>query len=254
MKIFINFIVLVKFFTVCFASGDVGFLDPLQTIDTFMGPRQTNVECHSTLYPHMNLALAVNCHPYNPNDVIGDKAFMCVAHPLVIKYNPELVTDMLPETIRSRLELLGHEYQFFLNVQDNPWNGTPVELRAHAYTDFFPAMNKNYMGVSVFVCRANGQVLLNEKGSVYPHGGIASPDNFKIAGLDHTKNEDFYSFVTYQGKTVITRHILLTVPMRETFQDCFSHNSALAPEYFTQLLKADYDDFLLEKFSELRFS
>ena len=97
MKFFINFIILVKFFTVCFASGDLGFLDPLQTIDTFMGLRQTNVGCHSTLYPHMNLALAVNCHPYNPNDVIGDKAFVCAAHPLVIKYNPELVKDFLPE-------------------------------------------------------------------------------------------------------------------------------------------------------------
>lgn len=246
MILLVILIIFTNFFTICFASADL-CLEPLQVIDTFMGKRLTNVGCHSTLYPHMNLALAVNCHPYNPNDAMGDSAFVCASHPLVIKYNSEFVRDTLPENIKSRLELLGHEYQLFLNVQDNPWNGTQVELRAHAYIDFFPQMNKNHLGVSALVCRADGRVLLNEKGSVNPHDGIASPDNFKISELNHAQNEDFYSFVTYQEKTVVTRHILLTIPVRERFQDIFCYASLrCSPSFFIPLLGSDYQALLLE--------
>lgn len=230
-------------------ASEENYYEQLSSIDTFMGIRRTNVGCHSTLYPAMNLALAMNCHPYNPNDIAGDSAFACASHPLVIKYNPILVREILPSSIQQKLDAAGSTCQLFLNVQDNPWNGTQVLLRAHAFLDFFPCMGTNYQEVSVFVCRADGAILLNQKNNVHLHDGVASPNNFLIAGLDHTRDEDFYSIVTYQSKTIITHHILLTVSARERFQDFLYENSAeiiYSPCFFAPLLAADYSAFLVQ--------
>lgn len=253
MKIFALLIVLVNFFEIHSVNTTPDFSESLEIIDTFMGPRLTNVEYHTSLYAHMNLALAVNCHPYNPNDVAGGEAPACAAHPLVIKYNSEMVKDSLPEYIRTRLEPISSNWQLFLNIQDNPWKGTEIELRAHAYSEFFPTMGSNYTGVQVFICRADGAVLLNETGSVHLHDGIASPNNFKITGLSHTQAEDFYSFVTYQGKTVLTRHILLTVSVREGFQDifCVANELDSSPFFFSPLLGDEYKTFLQTKGLEI---
>ena len=227
------------------------YLAPLPIIETFMGNRRTNVGCHATLYPHANMGLVVNCHPYNPTDVAGNDNLPAVAsHPLIVKYDPALHRDMLegvlPEFIRGRLAALGNACQLFLNVQDNPWNGTAIELRAHAFSDFFPAMGGSYAGVSAQVCRGDGTMLLESISSVHLHDGVASPNNFNIAGLDHTVNEAFYSIVTYGGRSVITRHILLTVPARELFQGLLCTPTELdrSPSFFAIMLGANYTDFL----------
>lgn len=226
---------------------DDTYFAELPIIETFMGSRRTNVGCHSTLYPHLNLPLAINCHPYNPTDVLGSAVPACASHPLVIKYAPDLCRDMLPDYIRTQLGA-APESNLFLNVQSNPWNGTPIQLRAHAFSDFFPGMGGNYSGVSALVCRGDGTVLLNTTSSVHLHDGIASPSNFDIAGLDHTHIEDFYSIVGYGGRTVITRHILLTVPTCEIFQELLC--TPVAPivdrssSFFAPLLGADYSNFL----------
>jgi hypothetical protein len=224
------------------------YLEGLPVVDTIMGNRRTNVGCHQTLYPMVSTPLVVNCHPYNPTDVAGSPAPSYASHPLVVKYNPGIVREILPEFVRNRLDAAGPTCQLFLNVQDNPWNGTPIQLRAHAFSDFFPAMGANYQGVNVFVCRSDGTSLLGGSGSVHLHDGIASPSNFIIAGLDHTHTEDFYSIVRYQARTVITRHILFTMPTRERFQDllCAPTVHDRSPSFFSPLLRDDYAVFLHE--------
>lgn len=223
-------------------------LDDLCIIETFMGNRRTNVGCHPALYPYSNLPLAVNCHPYTPTIVAGSIIPACASHPLVARYNPDIVRDVLPEYVRTRLDAASPTCQLLLNIQDNPWNGTQIQLRAHAFSDLFPAMGGNYQGVNVLVCRGDGTPLLSGVSSVYLHDGVASPSNFAIAGLDHTLTEDFFSVVTYLGRTVITRHILLTVPARERFQDflCAPTASDRSPSFFLPLLGADYSLFLSE--------
>jgi hypothetical protein len=222
------------------------YLDPLPIIDTIMGNRRTNVGCHEALYPGISMGLAVNCHPYNPTDVAGSNAPSYAAHPLIVKYTPALCHDLLPEFIQTKFEEFGPTCQLYLNVQDNPWNGTPVELRAHAFSDFFPAMGGNYQGVSALVCREDGTVLHQSVSSVHLHDGIASPNNFNIGGLDHTHNEGFYSIVTYGGRSVITRHILLIVPAREIFQELLCAGTAedRSASFFAPLLASNYGDFL----------
>ena len=224
------------------------YLEALPIVDTIMGNRRTNVGCHQTLYPMVSTPLVVNCHPYNPTDVAGSNAPSYASHPLVVRYNPGIVREILPEFVRNRLDAAGLTCQLFLNVQDNPWNGTPIQLRAHAFSDFFPAMGGNYQGVNVRVCRSDGTSLLSGSGSVHLHDGIASPSNFVIAGLDHTHTEDFYSIVSYQARTVITRHILFTMPVRESFQDllCTPTVNDRSPCFFSPLLSADYAVFLHE--------
>jgi hypothetical protein len=218
-------------------------LSELPIVETFMGNRRTNVECHPTLYPHLNLAKCVNCHPYNPTDVMDSPLLpACASHPLVVKYTPSIVRDILPEHIKAMLDAAGPTCQLFLNVQDNSWNGTPIQLRAHAFSDFFPAMDTSYGGVTALV------PLLNTTDSVYPHGGVASPSNFTIAGLNHTNIEEFYSSVGYGGRTVITRHLLLTVPVREIFQEllCAPATVDRSLSFFSPLLGPNYATFLGE--------
>jgi len=233
------------------ASGAVAVgdhLDDLHITGTIMGNRRTNVGCHQTLYPMVSTPLVVNCHPYNPTDVAGSPAPSYASHPLVVRYNPDVVREILPEFIKTRLDAAGPTCQLFLNVQDNPWNGTQIQLRSHAFSDLFPAMGRNYQGVNVLVCRGDGTPLLSGVSSVHLHDGVASPNNFAIAGLDHTLTENFFSVVTYLGRTVITRHILLTVPVRECFQDflCAPTASDRSPSFFSPLLGADYSHFLNE--------
>jgi hypothetical protein len=83
---------------------------------------------------------------------------------------------------------------------------------------------------------------------VHLHDGIASPSNFVIVGLDHTHTEDFYSIVSYHARTIITRHILFTMPIRERFQDllCAPTTHDRSPSFFSPLLRADYAAFLHE--------
>lgn len=222
----------------------------LPIIDTFMGNRRTNVGCHATLYPYLNVPLAVNCHPYNPTDVLGSDAPAAASHPLVMRYNPETCREILPVYIRARLDAAGATCQLYLNVQSNPWNGTPILLRSHGFSDFFPAMGGNYAGVNALVCRGEGTALLSTTSSVHLHDGVASPSNFAIAGLDHTHTEDFYSIVDFGGRTVITRHLLLTVPACEIFQEllCAPIDVGAAidrsPSFFSPLLGPDYGTFL----------
>ncbi len=231
-------------------AADEAYFSELPLIDTIMGNRRTNVGCHGTLYPGVSTPLAVNCHPYNPTDVLGDDAPSYASHPLVARYNPDNVREILPEFIRARLDAAGTTCQLYLNVQDNPWNGTQILLRSHGFSDFFPAMGGNYAGVTALVCRGDGTGLLNTTSSVHLHDGVASPNNFAIAGLDHTRMEDYFSIVGYGGRTVITRHILLTVPAREIFQDllCSPINAAVcrSPSFFSPLLGSGYATFLSE--------
>jgi hypothetical protein len=224
------------------------YLEALPIVDTIMGNRRTNVGCHQTLYPMVSTPLVVNCHPYNPTDVAGSPAPSYASHPLVVRYSPDIVREILPEFIRDRLDTAGPTCKLFLNVQDNPWNGTPIQLRAHAFSDFFPAVGGNYQGVNVHASRSDGTSLLSVSGSVHLHDGIASPSNFVIAGLDHTHTEDFYSIVTYQARTVVTRHILFTMSIRERFQDllCAPTVHDRSPSFFSTLLRADYAAFLHE--------
>ena len=229
---------------------DDAYLSELPIIETFMGSRRTNVGCHATLYPGLNMALAVNCHPYNPTDVMGSPAPATASHPLVLKYDPGTVRDILPAFISGQLDAADAACQLYLNVQDNPWNGTQILLRSHAFSDFFPAMGGNHAGVTALVCRGDGTVLLNTTSSVHLHDGVASPSNFAIAGLDHTRMEDFFSIVALGGRTVITRHILLTVPTCEIFQGllCAPIDVGAAidrsPSFFSPLLGSDYATFL----------
>ncbi len=224
------------------------FIVDLPIVETFIGNRRTNIAFHPTLYPEANLAQAVNCHPYNPTEVSGSNAPACPSHPLVVKYDPALCRDFLPEKILGKLDAAGVNCQLFLNVQDNPWNGTLIQLRAHAFSDFFPSMGGNYQGVNVVVCRSDATQLLSASSSVHLHDGIASPSNFAISGLDHKRIEDFYSIVTFGGRTIITRHILLTVAIREVFQTVFCAPAAQgtdrSPRFFTPLFKIDYSSFL----------
>ncbi len=224
------------------------FPPELPIIDTaVMGKRRTNLGCHVTLYPMIDMALAVNCHPYDPTVVLGDALPSYACHPLVAKYDPATVREILPAFIRARLDAAAG-CQLYLNVQDNPWKGTPIQLRAHAFSDFFPAMGGNYAGVTALVCRGDGTALFNGTSSVHLHGGVASPSNFAIAGLNYTHTEDFYSIVAYGGRTVITRHILLTVPVRENFQDLLCAPAAVPVDrslsFFSTLLGSDYATFL----------
>lgn len=232
------------------AAMDNSFVSELPIIDTIMGNRRTNVGCHETLYPGLSTPLAINCHPYNPTDVLGDGAPSYSSHPLVARYSPDNVREILPEFIRTQLDTAGASCQLYLNVQDNPWNGTQVLLRSHAFSTFFPAMGGNYTGVTALVCRDDGTALLNTTGSVNLHDGVASPSNFAIAGLDHTGMEDFFSIVGYGGRTVITRHLLLTVPMRETFQEllCAPADAAVdrSLSFFSSLLGSSHVNFLAE--------
>jgi hypothetical protein len=229
-------------------AADNASLAELPIMDTVMGNRRTNVDCHPTLYPMISMPLAINCHPYNPTEVLGDSLPSYASHPLVAKYNPGIVRDILPEFIRGQLDAAGATCQLYLNVQDNPWNGTPVLLRSHAFSDFFPAMGGNYTGVTALVCRGDGTELLNTTSSVHLHDGVASPSNFAIAGLDHARNEDFYSIVGFGGRKVITRHLLLTVPTRQIFQDLLCAPSAplidRSLSFFSPLLGSDYATFL----------
>lgn len=220
--------------------------ESLPITDTFMGSRLTNVGTHNSLYPHANLGLAVNCHPYDPTTVKDSDAPACASHPLIVNYAQEQSCKFLPEPIQKILGALEPSTKVYLNVQDNPWNGTPIEVRAHAFSDFFPDMGAEYKAVNVLVYRDDGKKILDEAGSVHLHDGIASPDNFVIPGLDHEKNESFYSVVSYNGKSVLTRHILLTVKAREQFQDCFC---VKAPEdrsaaSFARFLGDNYQEFL----------
>lgn len=232
------------------AAIDNSYVSELPIIDTIMGNRRTNVGCHETLYPGLSTPLAVNCHPYNPTDVLGDNAPSYSSHPLVARYNPDNVRDILPEFIRARLDAAGTACQLYLNVQDNPWNGTPILLRSHAFSTFFPAMGGNYAGVTALVCRDDGTALLNTTSSVHLHDGVASPGNFTIAGLDHTRTEDYFSIVSYGSEMVITRHILLTVGARQIFQEllCVPADAAVdrSLSFFSPLLGSNYPNFLVE--------
>ena len=148
---------------------------------------------------------------------------------------------------RGEISTLGQDCQLFLNVQDNPWNGNSIELRPHAFSDFFPVMGKDYQGVSAQVLRGDGTMMHKSTGSVYSHDSVASPNNFDIAGLDHNVNEAFYSIVTYNNRSVITRHILLTVSVRELFQERLLYSTKdiiYSPSFFTPLLSDNYIDFL----------
>lgn len=227
---------------------DNTYIAEIPIIDTVMGNRRTNIGCHSTLYPVMSMPLAVSCHPYNPTQVLGDPLPSYASHPLVAQYSPSVVRDILPEFIRGRLDAAGDTCQLYLNVQDNPWNGTPILLRSHAFSTFFPAMGGNYAGVTAGVYRGDGTELLNTTSSVHLHDGVASPSNFAIAGLDHTRIEDFYSIVGYGGRSVITRHLLLTVPARQIFQEllCAPVDAAVdrSLSFFSPLLGSDYATFL----------
>lgn len=231
------------------AAIEDDFLNDLPIINTIMGNRRTNVGYHNTLYPGLYNGLVINCHPYNPTDVLGDPAPLYASHPLIIRYNPilhhEELQDVLPNFIRIRLEALGQASQLFLNVQDNPWNGTPILLRPHAFSDFFPGMGGNYQGVLAQVYHDNGGLLLDSISSVHLHDGVASPNNFHIAELDHAINQAFYSVVTYGGRSVITRHILLTVPNRVRFQNYLCDPEVeRTPAFFTPLLSDNYGHFV----------
>jgi hypothetical protein len=218
----------------------------LPITDTFMGSRLTNVGNHNSLYPDASLGLAVNCHPYDPTTVKGSDMPACPAHPLIVSYTQKQSCKFLPEPIQKILVALEPSTKVYLNVQDNPWNGTPIEVRAHAFLDFFPDMGAEYKAVNVLVYRDDGTMILNEAGSVHLHDGIASPDNFVIPGLDHAKNESFYSVVSYNGKSVLTRHILLTVEAREQFQDRFCVKTAEdhSAAFFARFLGDNYPKFL----------
>ncbi len=218
----------------------------LPIIDTFMGARRTNVGTHDSLYPGLNLGLVVNCHPYDPTTVAGSDVPACAAHPLIVNYTQEQSRKFLPETIQKIFASLDESTKIYLNVQDNPWNGTQVEIRAHAYSDFFPKMGANYQGVNVSVYRDDGTIMNQSVGSVHLHDGIASPNNFGINKLNSKINEAFFSVVTYGGKSVVTRHILLTVKTREQFQNvfCSKAEDSRSPSFFGPLLSNQYAKFL----------
>lgn len=219
----------------------------LQSAETLMGSRLTNIGFNAMLYPSLNLPLAVNCHPYHPTEVLGEDLPACAAHVLVVKYDQDFGQQILPRCITEKLSDLGiSNYQLFLNVQDNPWNGTTIQLRAHAFSDFFPTMGENYQGVHAVVLQGDAAITLNEEGAVHLHDGIASPSNFSMPGLDHTQNQDFYSMVTFDKKTVITHHILLTVAAREKFQNTFCEPTKedRSPNFFSPLLGGSYAEFL----------
>ena len=220
--------------------------DSLPIIETFMGNRLTNTACHQSLYPYADLGLVVNCHPYDPTTVASSDIPACASHPLIVSYTQEQAGEFPPKAIQKILASLDASTKIYLNVQDNPWNGTTVDLRAHAFSYFFPVMGANYQGVDVLVFRDDGTIMLKETGSVHLHDGVASPNNFAIPRLDHKHNEAFNSIVTHNGKSVITRHILLTVSEREKFQDqfCVKTEDDRSPSFFAELLGDKYSDFL----------
>lgn len=218
----------------------------LPIIDTFMGNRRTNIGTHDSLYPGLNLGLAVNCHPYDPTTVAGSDIPACASHPLIVNYVQEQSRKFLPESLQKIFDLLDASTKVHLNVQDNPWNGTQVEIRAHAYSDFFPNMGTNYQRVNVSLYRDDGTTMNKMTSSVHLHDGIASPDNFGIVGLNRKINESFFSVVTYDGKSIFTRHILLTVETREQFQNvfCSKTEDSRSPSFFGPLLSDQYAKFL----------
>ncbi len=141
--------------------------------------------------------------------------------PIVIALKDGIEHRVVPDSLK-RQGKYSKDVRLILNVQSKPWKNIDLLLRPHGYKPMFTGSNNNYITDEVTVWQDNdweNPILHQHKASVHIHGKVASPNNMALKKITELPVVGLWSYISYQGQAILTRHVLITTADKDRIQD-----------------------------------